>query len=88
MLGRDETAFQATYQLNPLWNLGSLWLWNLNDRSAILAPSFGYSASDDVSVGGGVFFGFGEDEITPTRLIPSEYGLSAPTGYLSLSWYF
>ncbi len=88
VLGRDETAFQATYQLNPLWNLGSLWLWNLNDRSAILAPSFGYSASDDVSVGGGVFFGFGEDEITPPRLIPSEYGLSAPTGYLSLSWYF
>ena len=88
VLGRDETVLQATYQLNPLWNVGSLWLWNVNDRSAILAPSFGYSASDDVSVGGGVFFGFGEDEVTPVQLIPSEYGLSAATGYLSLSWYF
>jgi len=88
VLGRDETALQATYQLNPLLSVGSMWLWNVNDRSAILAPSFGYSASDDVSVGGGVFFGFGEDKIAPGRLISSEYGLSAPTGYLSLSWYF
>ena len=34
VLGRDEAAAQARYQLHPLWNLSLLWLWNLNDRSS------------------------------------------------------
>ena len=88
VLGRDEAVFQASYQLHPLWSLGGLWLWNLNDRSALLAPTFGYSAGDEVSIGGGVYFGFGKNEITPERPLPSEYGLSGTTGYVSLSWFF
>ena len=88
VLGRDEAVFQASYQLHPLWSLGGLWLWNLNDRSALLAPTFGYSAGDEASIGGGVYFGFGKNEITPERPLPSEYGLSGTTGYVSLSWFF
>ena len=45
VLGRDEAAAQAQYQLHPLWSLSLLWLRNLNDRSSLLAPSLSYSAS-------------------------------------------
>ena len=88
VLGRDEAVLQASYQFHPLWSVGGLWIWNLNDRSALLAPTFGYSAADEVSIGGGVYFGFGDDEITPERPLPSEHGLSGTTGYASLSWFF
>ena len=88
VLGRDETVLQASYQFHPLWSLDGFWLWNLNDRSALLAPSFGYSASDNVSLSGGVYFGIGESTVTLDRPLPSEYGLSGTTGYASLSWFF
>ena len=88
VLGRDETVFQASYQFHPLWSLGGLWLWNLNDRSALLAPSVAYSAGDEVSIAGGVYFGIGESAVTPERPLPSEFGLSGTTGYASISWFF
>lgn len=88
VLGRDEAALQASYQIHPLWNVAGLWLWNLNDGSGLLSPSVGYSASGSVSVGAGLFFGVGDDTITPLELVPSEYGLAGTTGYISLSWFF
>ena len=45
VLGRDETALQASFQIHPLWSLSGLLLWNLGDGSAIVSPSFSYSAS-------------------------------------------
>ena len=86
--GRDETALQLSYQLHPLWNVAGLWLWNLNDRSALLFPSLAYSLSNEASLTGGVFFGLGADESTLARPLPSEYGLSGTTAYVSLSWFF
>jgi hypothetical protein len=65
-----------------------LWLWNLNDKSALLSPSFAYSAGDDVSLTGGLFFGLGDGALTPTQPVPSEFGLASNTGFLSLSWFF
>ena len=88
VLGRDETVLQASYQFHPLWSLGGLWLWNLNDRSALLAPSLAYSAGNEVSIAGGIYVGMGDNAITATRPLPSEYGLSGTTGYASLSWFF
>ncbi len=88
VLGRDEAVLQVSYQLHPLWNVAALWLVNLNDRSALMAPSFGYSASDNVSLAGGVYFGVGETATTLERPLPSEYGLSGTTGYASISWFF
>ena len=88
VLGRDETVVQAGYQLHPLWSVAGMWLWNLNDRSALLAPSVAYSAGDEVALTGGVFFGVGNSAITTERPLPSEYGLSGTTGYASLSWFF
>ena len=88
VLGRDETVVQASYQLLPLGNLAGLWIWNLNDRSALIAPSFAYSLSDDSSITGGFFLGIGDDEVTLARLVPSEYGLAGTSAFVSLSWFF
>ena len=88
VLGRDETVLQASYQFHPLWSLGGLWLWNLNDRSALLAPSLAYSAGDEVSITGGVYVGVGDSAATVERPLPSEFGLAGTTGYASLSWFF
>ena len=88
VLGRDEIALQASYQLNPLWSVAALGLWNLNDGSLLLSPSVAYSASDEIALSGGLFFGFGDDEPTPERPLPSEYGLTGTTAYASFSIYF
>ena len=88
VLGRDETVLQASYQFHPLWSLGGVWLWNLNDRSALLAPSLAYSAGDEVSITGGVYVGVGDSAATVERPLPSEFGLAGTTGYASLSWFF
>ena len=88
VIGRDETVAQASYQVHPLLSVSGLWLWNLNDRSSLIAQSFAYSASNEASISGGVFFGFGDEEISLTNPMPSEYGLARMTTYLSLSWFF
>jgi hypothetical protein len=88
VLGRDETALQASYQIHPLWSIAGMWLRNWSDGSALLSPSFAYSASDDVSVSGGVYFGFGDDEATAARPFPSEYGLAGTTLFASVSLFF
>ena len=88
MLGRDETVLQASYQFHPLWSVNGLWLWNLNDRSALLAPGLAYSAANEVSISGGLYIGLGDTTVSAERPLPSEYGLSGTTGYASLSWFF
>ena len=88
VLGRDEAVLQASYQFHPLWSVGGLWLWNLNDRSALLAPSLAYSAGNEVSISGGIYIGLGESDITLERPLPSEFGLAGTTGFASLSWFF
>ena len=88
VLGRDEAVVQASYQVHPLWSISGLWLWNLNDRSAILGPSLAYSASDNAAIAAGVFIGTGADAATDDLPLPSEYGLAGVTGFLSFSWFF
>ncbi len=88
VLGRDETVVQASYQLQPLWSLDGVWIWNLNDRSALISPSVTYSVSDNASLIGGAFLGIGADEVTAARPVPSEYGLAGTTAFASLSWFF
>ncbi len=88
VFGRDETVVNGAYQLSPLWTVGSFVLWNINDDSVLAAPSLAYSASDNTAVSGGLFFGFGDTEITEARPLPSEYGLAAITGFMQVSWFF
>ena len=88
VLGRDEAVVQASYQVHPLWSVSGLWLWNLNDRSAILGPSLAYSAADNAAIAAGVFIGIGDDATTDDLPLPSEYGLAGVTGFISFSWFF
>ena len=88
VLGRDETAVQASYQLHPLWSLAALGLWNIDDGSVLISPSFSYSASNEATVSGGLFFGFGDDIVTPQTPRPSEYGAVGFTVYVSASLFF
>ncbi|MCY3756281.1 MAG: hypothetical protein OXG96_01010 [Acidobacteria bacterium] len=88
VLGRDQAAAQVQYQLHPLWSLSLLWLRNLNDHSSLLAPSLSYSASNEVTLTGGVFKGFGEVSPDSEGTLASEYGALGTTAYLSLSIYF
>ena len=88
VLGRDETVFQASVQVHPLWSVAGLWLWNLNDQSALLSPSVAYSLSNEASIAGGVLVGVGDDDATRQCPLPSEYGVAGVTAYLSASWFF
>ena len=94
VIGRDEAAVSASYQIHPLWSVSALALWNLNDGSAIAIPSFSYSMSDEASLRGGLYVGVGDGTLVPVRSMPGQvvpssvYGLVGATGYLSLTWYF
>jgi hypothetical protein len=88
VLGRDEVAAEATYQLHPLISVELLNLWNLHDGSALLAPGLSYSLSNEATARAGAFFGLGRD-VGRTALAPrSEYGIVPTIGYLSVSLYF
>ena len=88
VLGRDEVVSQASYQLHPLLNVAGLALWNVNDGSVLISPSVVYSAGDETSISGGLYLGIGDDTVTGTRPVPSEYGLSGVTGFAAISWFF
>jgi len=88
VLGRDEVALQGSYQVHPLLSVAGFGLWNANDGSVLLSPNLSFSASNETTVTGGVYFGFGASDLTPARPLPSEYGLSGVTGYISVSWFF
>ena len=88
VFGRNEAVAQASFQVHPLWSLAALGLWNLNDGSFLLSPSFSRSLSNEASVTGGAFFGFGDDIATVLEPWPSEYGSVAATVYLSFSLFF
>ena len=94
VLGRDEAAVSASYQIHPLWTVSGLALWNLNDGSAIVLPSFSYSMSDEAALAGGMFVGVGDSTLVPVRNMPGQivpssvYGLVGTVGYLSLTWFF
>ncbi|MEE3203165.1 MAG: hypothetical protein VX262_07740, partial [Acidobacteriota bacterium] len=88
VLGRDEVAVQGSYQVHPLLSVAGFGLWNANDGSVLVSPNLSFSASNETTVSGGVYFGFGASDVTPARPLPSEYGLSGVTGYISVSWFF
>jgi hypothetical protein len=87
VVGRDETALQASWQAHPLLTTGLLWLWNLGDRSALLVPAASWSVSNEVTVRAGLFLGIGSNR-TETGLPGSEYGPVPTSLYLSLTAFF
>ncbi len=85
--GRDELAFQATYQVYPLVGLEALSLVNLDDGSALLAPAASWSAGSNLTVRAGIFLGVGAEGTQP--IAPgSEYGPVPFTFYASAAAFF
>ena len=89
VLGEDEVAVQGSWQIHPLWNVSLLTLINLRDGSGLVVPAGTYSVGTDVTVGGGLFFSYGDGNIDlQSGTVGSEYGIVPVTGYLSASWFF
>ena len=56
--------------------------------STLVSPSFSYSLSNEASIMGGMFFGFGASEPTEETPLPSEYGAAGTTAFVSVSFFF
>jgi len=98
VLGRDETALQASWQVTPLWSAEWLTIWNVDDGSFLLSPAARYSLSNEAYLRGGLFFGLGTGERVlalpgplPGGLISlpgSEYGIVPSSLYVSVTAFF
>lgn len=88
VLGRDVAAAQAVYQVHPLWATDLLFLWNLNDGSALVGAGTTYSASNEVALRAGLFLGLGDDASGAPLSLPSEYGIVPTVLYASLTAFF
>jgi hypothetical protein len=98
VIGRNETALQASWQASPLVTTDLLTMWNMNDGSFLLSPAASYSLSNEAYIRGGFFFGIGKNERQiaapgapdePGIALPgSEYGIVPTSLYLSLTAFF
>jgi hypothetical protein len=87
VLGRWETALQASYQAHPLVEVNLLALANLTDGSALLSPGLSWSATASATVRVGAFVGAGQGMSRPL-VLGSEYGSVPGVGYAAVSWFF
>lgn len=87
VLGRDELALNATWQVHPLVSLSWLTLWNAGDGSALMSPAVSHDVLSSVNLRLGGYFAFGA-AAAPGGLPQSEYGVVPVTGYLAGSVYF
>jgi hypothetical protein len=88
VLGQDEIAGQAAYQIHPLLNLSLLLLFNLNDPSSLVFPAFNYSASNEIAIQGGLFLGVGKGTPDDPLALPSEYGITPTSVWVSVTAFF
>ena len=85
--GRDEAVLRGSLDVHPLVGTDALVIWNLGDTSLLLGPGVTYSAGNEISLRGGLFFGIGTG--TEAGGVPgSEYGLVPTSGYVSLTAFF
>ena len=86
--GRDQVLARAAYQIHPLWEVATLVLWNLNTGSAVLAPGFSYSVSDEATLTGSAVANI-RDWI-PEDALPADARdrTESIAVQLSLTWYF
>lgn len=88
VLGRNEGAMSAAFQVHPLWSLELLGLLNLDDGSGLLVPAAAYAAGPDVTLRGGAFLSFGAARASLDEGLSSEYGAVPASAYASLTWFF
>ncbi len=86
VLGRDEAAFQGTWQVHPLVGLDLVSLWNLDDGSLLVSPAVDASVTSSITVRLGAFVGAGRG--TTLAGPGSEYGSLPVLGYAAVSAFF
>jgi len=82
LMARNYLAPGMSYQLAPLLGLALSVIYNMDDGSALLAPSMEYNAAENIYIGLGGYAGTGKDGL------PSEFGQYPDIWYASLSYYF
>lgn len=86
LLGRNYLAPGLTVEISPLLSANAAALINIDDSSALLAPSLTYSVSDNATASIGAYVGTGD---VPEAEVPrSEFGSYPDTWYLSFKYYF
>jgi hypothetical protein len=85
ILGRQALAFQATYTLDMDWNLALSVFQSLIDDSGVLAPTASWDVSENFSLQGALYLGYG----APSQggVPQSQFGAVPPTVILKGSWY-
>ncbi|MBN2646008.1 MAG: hypothetical protein JXR59_11125 [Desulfuromonadaceae bacterium] len=74
------------YECHPLVQLGTLWIWNLDDRSLLLQPTLHASLADDLSLDFFVAIGWGHR--SSSAYPASEFGGRGPASALLVSCFF
>jgi len=87
-----------SYQLTPLLTLNGQVIYNVDDRSAFLAPVLEYNMTQNMYLNAGIYFSTGQSIDTiiapsPTQSQPipiprSEFGTYPDIYYASFRWYF
>ncbi len=86
LLGKNYLAPGINVEITPLLNMEAAALINMDDNSALLAPSLTYSVSDNSTASAGAYIGEGDG---PEAGVPrSEFGSYPDTYYLSFKYYF
>jgi hypothetical protein len=88
LLGRDEAVLQASYQVHPLLSVEMLTLANLIDRSVLTAPAVSVSATQELTLRGGAFFGAGAGFDARIGSFRSEFGAVPSIGYVAATLFF
>lgn len=92
LLGRHYLAPGLTCTVTPLLTVGATALAQLDDGSALIAPSLEYSFSTDVFLQAGAFLGLGDEPTWSAGqwdvLPQSEFGLYGNLIYTSVRLYF
>ena len=85
---RDQVLLRLDYQVHPLWEITGQVLWNANSGSAVIAPGFTFSASDDVVLTGNIIAAIGEQMPEKARSTETGNRAGRAHAFLSLTWHF
>lgn len=92
LLGRNYLLAAPGYELHPLVTLNGLLIWNLDDGSRLLRPSFAINLADNLSLE--LFWTHPAGRHPRSRPFPqppeprSEFGNQGESGGFFLKWYF
>jgi len=85
ILGRQALAVQTSYTFNERWSGTFEILQSLTDVSGVLVPSLSWDFTENMSLHGAIFYGYGP---APVQGVPqSQFGGVPPTFILRMSFY-